>query len=358
MHRADPRRLTGVVENCALYMVTDGAPQPGWRQRIGPPAGRATEWAGPGQARAAGRTGTRVIISASYKTDIPAFYGEWFLGRLRAGHCRMTNPWGGQVYRVALDRDAVEGFVFWTRNAAPFMAGLAEVRRLGYPFVLQVTLTGYPRALERSAPEPERVVEQMRRLAGEYGPRAVVWRYDPILVSTLTPPDFHLANFARLSRALEGASDEVVVSFAHIYRKTRRNLSDAARRHGFAWADPDDDAKRSLVARLAEAAGAAGMNLTVCAQAAYTAPPARPARCIDAARLSDVAARPIRAAVRGNRPDCLCHASRDIGAYDTCPLGCVYCYAVQSHRAARRGHRHHDPSDDMLRPPAAISRRN
>ena len=188
----------------------------------------------------------------------------------------------------------------------------------------------------------------MRLLAAQYGPRVAVWRYDPILFTSLTPPDFHRRTFARLARALEGATDEVVVSFAHLYRKTQRNLDYAAARPGFTWDDPDDGRKRTLAVELAQIARAHGMQFTLCAQRTLLVPGVAEAHCVDAARLADVAGRPIAARLKGNRPDCLCYQSRDIGAYDTCPHGCVYCYAVQNKEAARRRYAAHDPDGEFL----------
>src|SRR5512147_2784929 len=120
-----------------------------------------------------------MIVSASYRTDLPAFYGHWFLGRLAAGSARVRNPYGGGVQEIALTPQAVDGFVFWTRNIGPFLPALAEVGRRGFPFVVQYTVTGYPRALEAAVTEAERAAGQIRGLAAAYGARAVVWRYDP-----------------------------------------------------------------------------------------------------------------------------------------------------------------------------------
>ncbi len=291
-----------------------------------------------------------MIISASYKTDIPAFYADWLMARLKAGFCRMTNPWGGQTYDIPLAPAAVDGFVLWTRNIGPLAARLPAVAAVA-PFAVQYTVTGYPRALETSTIPAARAVAHIRRLRQVFGPRAVVWRYDPILFTSLTPADWHRANFAALARALWGAVDEVVVSFAHVYRKTRRNLDAAADRAGFTWEDPEASAKRALAADLATIAQDAGMAFRVCAQADYVPPGGALARCIDAERLSDIAGRPIAAAVKGNRPDCLCHQSRDIGAYDTCPHGCCYCYAVNAPAKAKRRHAAHDPDGPFLFPP-------
>jgi Domain of unknown function (DUF1848) len=292
-----------------------------------------------------------MIISASYKTDIPAFYADWLMARLRAGFCRMTNPWGGQTYDVPLTPETVDGFVLWTRNIGPLAGRLDAVAAVA-PFTVQYTITGYPRALETSTIPTGRAIADIRRLRQDFGPRAVVWRYDPILFTSLTPARWHRETFARLARALQGAVDEVVISFAHIYRKTQRNLDAAAGRAGFTWEDPAAPEKQALAAALAGIAQDAGMAFRVCAQADYVPPGGALARCIDAARLSDIAGRPIAASVKGNRADCLCHESRDIGAYDTCPHGCCYCYAVNAPATAKRRHAAHDPDGPFLFPPA------
>jgi hypothetical protein len=296
-----------------------------------------------------------MIISASYRTDIPAFYGRWFLNRFRAGWAKAVNPYGRQVSTIPL-RTGVDGFVFWTRNPGPFLDALDEVRRAAIPFVVQVTATGYPRALESAVIEIDRSVALMARLAERHGKRAVVWRYDPILDTSPTPLDWHEANFAALAGRLEGVTDEVSVSFANIYRKTERNLAAAARAHRFAWADPPDADKRALLCRLAGIAAGHGIRLTLCSQPGLLTDGVAPSACVDARRLEEVAAgwgleRRIGARVKGNRPGCLCHESRDIGEYDTCPHGCTYCYAVNTRSLAKRRFAEHDPDSEFLLPP-------
>lgn len=289
-----------------------------------------------------------MIVSASYRTDIPAFYGPWFRARLAAGACLVANPYGGPDCRVPLDGPEVDGFVFWTRNIAPFRAALEDVAARGHPFVVQYTITGYPRALETSVADPERSVALVQALAAAYGPRAVVWRYDPVLLTSLTPSAWHRATVARLARALGGATDEVVFSFAQIYAKTRRNLDRAARVHGLSWNDPDAEQKRALLGDLAAIAADHGLRATLCSQPDLPVPGLEPARCIDAARLSDLAGHAIAAKTKGNRPGCLCAESRDIGAYDTCPHGCVYCYAVRDPARAKRRFKEHEQRAGVL----------
>lgn len=298
-----------------------------------------------------------MLISASYKTDIPAFYGPWFLQRLRAGYCKMVNPYSRQVYTVPLTPEEVDGFVFWTKNIGPFLTALAEVERLGYPFLVQHTITGYPRELESRVLDATHTVAALRSVAERYGPPVAIWRYDPIVISSLTPPDWHRRNFAALARSLEGMTDEVVVSFAQVYKKTRRNLDQAAHASGFSWSEHEalpQEEVRALIADLASIASEWGMQLTICSQRVLQVPGVtREARCIDAARLELVSGQPLldRIKLKGNREECGCFASRDIGEYDTCPHGCAYCYAVQNRELALTRYKAHDPDGEFLFPP-------
>src|SRR5579863_4047179 len=106
-----------------------------------------------------------MIISASYKTDIPTFYGEWFMNRLRAGSCRMVNPYNQKSLLVDLTPQAVDGFVFWTKNIGPFLKHLPEVQSRGYPFIVQHTINGYPRELEFRVIDYSRTIKHVKTLA-------------------------------------------------------------------------------------------------------------------------------------------------------------------------------------------------
>lgn len=291
-----------------------------------------------------------MIISASYKTDIPTFYGEWFMNRLRAGHCKMMNPYNRRIIRVSLCRDAVQGVVFWTKNIGPFLHHLKEVKERGYPFVVQHTINGYPRTLEQAVVDSVKAVEHFQYVAETFGPRVCVWRYDTIVNSSITPREFHIASFSRIAAELAGATDEVVISFAHLYRKTLRNMNEAAKENGFTWSDPEDAWKQSLASELAEISNSHGIRLTVCSQPQFVGVGCYEARCIDADRLTDVIGSPVKACLKGNRKECGCFESRDIGEYDTCPHGCVYCYAVQNREIALTRYKQHDPFAESLFP--------
>lgn len=285
-----------------------------------------------------------MIVSASYRTDIPAFYAEWFFERLRSGFARVKNPYSAQMYEVSLRREDVDGFVFWTRNFGPVMGRLGELLEFGRPFTVQFTVTGYPRFLEAAVVPAETAVRQIKDLSQHVHALCPVWRYDPVVISEATPRAWHLEQFRRLAAQLEGSTDEVVISFVQLYAKSSRNL----KRAGLTVIDPCAEEKRSLASELAEAAREHGMSLTVCTQPEYVGEGCGEARCIDAARLSAIAGYAVRAPLKGNRPGCGCHESRDIGDYDTCPHGCVYCYAVRNRAWALRRYKAHSPMAESL----------
>jgi len=295
-----------------------------------------------------------MIISVSYKTDIPTFYGEWFMNRLKAGYCKMVYPYSQQVYRIDLTPHSVDGFVFWTKNVGPFLKHLPEVKLKGHPFIVQYTITGYPRELEFRVIDFTHTIEHMKALADMYGPHVAVWRYDPIIISSLTSSDWHRTNFEKLAQSFKGTTDEVVVSFAQIYQKTRRNMNWAANKFGFSWSDHEAmtaNSARNLISELAEISKSYGMRLKICSQKAFLTPGiTTEARCVDAERLERVSGNTIvdRIERRGNRKECGCFASKDIGEYDTCPHGCVYCYAVQRRDLAVERYKAHDPEGEFL----------
>ena len=282
-----------------------------------------------------------MIISASYRTDIPAFHSRWFANRLAAGHAMVRNPYGGRDYRVDLTADAADGFVFWTRNARPFLDVLADLSRQDRPFYLQYTVTNYPDRLEWAVPPVDQALSVIRDLVERFGPRAVVWRYDPVVLSTDTPAPWHRSNVEQLAGQLAGLVDECVFSAMHPYRKSLRNMQRHDAPELVAGAD-------ELLPDLARIVAGHGMLPTLCSQPEFLTPPLQPAACIDTGRLSDMAGHPVIARQKGNRPGCACAESRDIGRYDTCAHGCLYCYAVADPLTAQRNVAAADPATQGL----------
>lgn len=293
-----------------------------------------------------------MVVSASYRTDIPGFYARWFERRYRAGFCLTLHPFDGTVRYVPLRLPEVTAFVFWTRNIAPFMGTLNDLYRDGVPFCVQYTITGYPSQLELRTPPQARATALCHELAARFGPDVLVWRYDPILFTSLTDAAFHRWRFDKFCAELQGTTNEVIVSCAQMYRKTVLNLKQASAAHSFTYEDPELEVKRELLLELAGIAAEHGMKLSVCAQRELLCEGLHDAACVDPVRLSSVAGREVRLPHQAHRKSCGCFESVDIGTYDTCASGCLYCYAVRAPQTGERRLKEHRPDDLLLwRPP-------
>ena len=274
-----------------------------------------------------------MLVSVSRRTDIPAFYSDWFFARLAAGEAYVRNPFNArQLRRVSLRPADVDGLVFWTRNAAPMLGRLELLS--AYPYYFMITITGYGPELELRTPPVAQAVASFRRLAELIGPERTIWRYDPIILDAGHDAAWHLANFERLAAALSGATRKCILSFVTLYAKTQRNLP------GLSELDPAR--KRELALRLKDLAAARGIELAACC-ASELDDILTPAGCVDARLLGVTAARE-----RHQRPGCTCAQSVDLGCYDSCRHGCRYCYANASPNLALKRAREHDPASPLL----------
>ena len=272
-----------------------------------------------------------MIISASRRTDIPAFFAEWFMDRVRAGYCDVANPYrADQVSRVSLRAEDVDVIVFITRDARPLLPYLAELDGRGLRYYFQYTLTGYPRALEARTPAVPEALDTLRRLVEHVGPERLIWRYDPILFTTLTPPAFHVKQFARLAEALDGLTRRVTVSIMDDYRWVAARLK-KLEKVGIARLEVADEEFGGVMRTLSATADAHGMEIFSCAEPIdLSTHGIAPGKCIDDAYLRRTFGIDVtRRKDPSQRKSCGCVVSKDIGTYNTCRHGCVYCYATR-----------------------------
>lgn len=306
-----------------------------------------------------------MIISVSRKTDIPAFYADWFFNRLKAGFVLYKNPFNtNQVHRVELTPEYVDAFVFWTRNPKPFMERLDLLEP--YIYYFQYTITGYPRYLEKSTPNPNIAIQTFKELSQKIGKERVIWRYDPILLSNTLTVEEHKRLFSKISGLLKGYTQRVVISFADFYAKTERNLktvkipihSDNPEPQNFKFfnileKEFENDLK-DLVEFMIKTAHENGMQIETCAEEVDLKQRyglnIEHGKCIDNELLEMIANSkgfPSKKD-KGQRQACGCVESRDIGIYDTCVHGCQYCYATTRHDKATENKKLHNPNSPFL----------
>jgi len=291
-----------------------------------------------------------MIISASRRTDIPAFYTDWFMERIRAGYCTVPNPYNPrQVSHVSLRPADVDVIVLWTRHPLPLMRYLTELDDLGYRYYFQYTLLGYPRLLEPRRPTLERSIEVFRKLAGRVGPARVIWRYDPIILSALTNVEYHEEIFGRIARSLQGYTQRCVLSFVDEYVKTRVRLR-ALEAHGLDITYRGDGMLDGDTAQIAQSIAEMCSRYDIAPASCAESPGLErygisPGKCVDDVYIRstfgiDVSGRKDPA----QRAACGCVISKDIGTYGTCLFGCKYCYATDDFERARRNYARRDPT--------------
>lgn len=264
-----------------------------------------------------------MVISASRRTDLPAFHSSWFFDRLEEGVVSVRNPYNhSQVREVSLSPDQVEGIVFWTKNPLPMLPHLDKLRDYSYYF--QFTLTPYGSEIEKNIPSKSQVLlPAFRQLSRLLGPERVIWRYDPILLSSRYTPEFHRDAFERMAAFLSGYTNRCVISFLDFYRNTASRLRQQD------LLPMEDAVLRDLAGHLAESGRRHGIRLeTCCEEMDLSEFGIGHGCCIDASLLEQISGRSLKIPKDKNqRKLCGCAASVDIGSYGTCPGGCLYCYA-------------------------------
>ena len=285
-----------------------------------------------------------MIISASRRTDIPTYYSEWFFNRLREGYVLVRNPMNArQISRISLSPEAVDGIVFWTKNPVPMLSRLGELEP--YPYYFQFTLTAYGRDVEPNLPGKNGVLipafQELSRMAGR---ERVVWRYDPIFLSDRYTVEYHCRYFRVLAAKLGEYTEKCTVSFLDFYRSTARNMRSLHIREMTAAQ------QREMMERLSEIAGEYGLYIDTCSEAISLEDLGiSHASCVDRERLERIGGYRLKAGRdRNQREECGCAASVDIGAYDTCGNGCLYCYATDSPPRAAERVRAHRPDSPIL----------
>ena len=285
-----------------------------------------------------------MIISVSRRTDIPAFYADWFYNRLRAGYVLVRNPMNlHSVSKVRLTADVVDAFVFWTKNPLPMAQRLDELA--AYPYYFQFTLTVYGAEIEPGVPDKRRVLlPAFKDLAARLGKKRVIWRYDPIFFSKKYTPEYHLACFEALAAELHNSTERCVISFMDSYRNTKRNAQQlGAIEYG-------SEELYDFAGQLAKIAAKYGLKLQTCAESIdLTALGITSSACIDKALLEDICNFKLDVKKDANqRPECCCAASIDIGAYNTCPGCCLYCYANYNAPLVQANIAAHDKTSPLL----------
>lgn len=285
-----------------------------------------------------------MIISASRRTDIPSYYSEWFINRIKEEFVLVRNPMSiHQIGKISLSPDVVDGMVIWTKNPLLLMDSLKELEKYNYYF--QFTLTSYGRDVEPNLPSKNtELIPGFCKLSEMIGKERVIWRYDPIFLNNTYTIDYHKKYFRVLASKLAPYTEKCTVSFIDLYKNTARNIQPYGIR------EPSVDEQIELLSEFSKIAQHYGIYVDTCAEEGnFSHLGVSHAHCIDKERLERIGKIHLDVKKDSNqRAVCGCISSIDIGTYNTCKNGCVYCYANYSRNTVQNQTRHHDPHSPLL----------
>lgn len=256
-----------------------------------------------------------MIISASRRTDIPSLHTKWFLNRLKEEYVITQNPISkNNFYKIPLNKNIVDIIVFWSKN--PNIDFLKEVRDLGYEFYLHFTITPYNKNIEKNIPDKNLLIKNFQIISKLFGKEKIIWRYDPIILNDDFDANYHLNNFKNFADSLNGYTDECIFSFVQIYSKIKNNIKNI-----------NDDDKLLLIENMKEISEKNNIKLKSCSQD-FDNIRVEKSACIDKERIQKILGYSIKEKKdKSQRKLCNCIESIDIGIYNTCTNGCIYCYA-------------------------------
>lgn len=282
-----------------------------------------------------------MIIHTGLRTDIPAFFSEWFINRIKEGCVYVRNPYNPeQVTKYELKPAVVDLIVFCTKNPIPILPYLDELDRFGqYWFV---TITPYDKEIEPHVPDKEKVLDAFCRLSEHVGAASVAWRYDPIFLSDKYTVEYHINAFEKMACKLSGYTNTCIISFIDLYEKVKRNFPEVR--------EVSEKDRIYLGQQLAEIGQKYGMVIKACAEGDELAPYGVDCKgCMTVETFEKALHASLHVPKKkSGRKECACLLTADIGAYNTCGHLCKYCYANYSKEAVLENIRKHDKNAPIL----------
>lgn len=282
-----------------------------------------------------------MIINTGSRTDIPAYYSEWFYNRIKEGYVLTRNPYyPEQVSRYRLTPDVVDVICFCSKNPEPMLKRLKELdafRQLWF-----VTITPYGKEIEPGVPDKARVMDSFKTLSDMVGMKAISWRYDPIFITEKYSLEFHIRSFEKMADNLKGYTDNCVISFIDLYEKTKRNF------HGVR--NVTDKEQEILISAFSTIAKENKLQIHLCCEnAGLVRENVDADGCMSQTVLEKALDCKLRVPKKKSaRGECSCLLGADIGAYNTCGHGCLYCYANYDRKTVERNMHLHNPSSPLL----------
>lgn len=282
-----------------------------------------------------------MILNTGSRTDIPAFYSDWFYNRIKAGYVLSRNPYyPAQITKYLLDPEVVDVLVFCTKNPLPMLKRISLLS--AFDLFWFVTITPYGKEIEPYVPPKEQVITYFQQLSALVGRNRTSWRYDPIFITDKYSVDYHIEQFGQMAEALSGYTDQCVVSFIDLYEKTKRNF------RGIRSVTRKEQVK--LIDVFSEIAKKNGLQVHLCCENAELV---RENVDADGCMSKEVLEKALGCKLnvpqkKMARKECSCLLGADIGAYNTCGHGCLYCYANYDRETVVKNRKLHNVLSPLL----------
>ncbi len=284
-----------------------------------------------------------MIISVSRRTDIPAYFPQWFIKRVEEGFVYVRNPFSyHQVSKVLLGSGDVDCFVFWTKDPLNLIDHLKEIKNYSYYF--QFTVTPYGKDIEPGIRDKSNIIKTFKELSLLIGKEKVVWRYDPVIFTEKMDIEYHIHEFEWLMDEIGAYCAKLVISFFDSYKGIEKRTS------GNKIINISEKDIKVLARSFSKKAGKIGLKLETCAEKIDLSEfGIEHTSCVDAKIISRITGKNFNTLKDNNQREfCGCIPSIDIGSYDSCPAGCIYCYANHSEKKLRCNISRHSYSSPLL----------
>lgn len=284
-----------------------------------------------------------MVISVSRRTDIPAFYAEWFLNRIKAGYVDVINPFNTkQANRISLKKEDIDCFVFWTKNPKPLLDRIDELNDYNYYF--QYTINSYGKDMEPNVPsKSEELINTFIDLSKKIGKEKVIWRYDPIILTEKYNKEWHIKYFEEIAKKLAPYTRKCVFSFVDLYAKTKRNTK------GLNITELSVDDMKYIAKEFSIIAKKYNLELaTCCEKIDLDEYGIKHNSCIDGELIKELFGIEVSSKRDAQREFCGCKKCNDIGTYNTCKHQCKYCYATFNNEMVIQNEKLHNPNSSLL----------
>ncbi len=283
----------------------------------------------------------QMILNTGLRTDIPGFFSEWFYNRIDDGFVYVRNPYAkNQIYSYRLDPELIDCIIFCTKNPKPMFENLEKIDKFNQYW--HITITPYEKEIEPNVPPMNDVLESFKYLSKKLGKENVTLRYDPIFINEKYTLEKHIESFEYIINSLSGYTTEAIISFIDLYEKTKRNFPKAI--------EVTKDERLKLGKEFAQIGKKNNITIKTCVEGSEL-----DKFGIDSSgcMTKEVIERAINKNLnvpkqKARNGECYCLLNNDIGEYNTCGHGCLYCYANSNKRLVKRNLKLHDPKSPIL----------